>query len=185
MQNSTPSNHISSWTLYARTTSSLVTFFSVDHVPVFDTSGETLKEYTPMFIAALSMLAKMWKQPKCPSTEGWINRWYIYTMGYHSSIKRNKIVPFAEMWKDLETVCTMEYYSSIKKKQTFTICRDVDGPGDCHREWSTSEREKQTSYYISCMKNLEKWNRWSYLPSRNRGTHIEDKHMDTNREGGG
>ena len=71
-----------------------------------------------------------------------------------------------------------------KKEQKCTICRDVDGPGDYHREWSTSEREKQISYYIACMQNLEKWNRGSYLQSRNRGTHIEGKHMDINREGG-
>ena len=36
---------------------------------------------TPMFIAALFITAKTWKQPKCPSTEGWIKKmWYIYTM---------------------------------------------------------------------------------------------------------
>ena len=36
---------------------------------------------TPMFIAALFITAKTWKQPKSPSTEGWIKKmWYIYTM---------------------------------------------------------------------------------------------------------
>ena len=69
-------------------------------------------------------------------------------MGYHSSIKRNKIVPFAEMWKDLETVYTMEYYSSIKKKQTFTICRDVDGPGDCHRVKYIRKRNTNILLYL-------------------------------------
>jgi len=37
---------------------------------------------TPMFIAALNTIAKTKKQPKCPSTEEWIKKWYIYTMEY-------------------------------------------------------------------------------------------------------
>ena len=44
---------------------------------------------TCMFIAALFATAKTWKQPKCPSTEDWIQKmWYIYTMEYYSAIKR-------------------------------------------------------------------------------------------------
>ena len=36
---------------------------------------------TPMFIAALSTIAKVWKEPKCPSMDEWIKKmWYIYTM---------------------------------------------------------------------------------------------------------
>ena len=38
---------------------------------------------TPMFIAALSTIAKLWKEPKCPSTDEWIKKlWFIYTMEY-------------------------------------------------------------------------------------------------------
>ena len=45
---------------------------------------------TPMFIEALFAIAKTWKQPKCPSTEEWIQKkWYIYTMEYYSAVKRN------------------------------------------------------------------------------------------------
>ena len=53
---------------------------------------------TPMFIAALFIIIKTWKQPKCSSIEEWIKKmWYIYTMEYYSDIKMNKIMPFAEM----------------------------------------------------------------------------------------
>ena len=39
---------------------------------------------TPMFIAALSTIAKLWKEPKCPSTDEWIKKlWVIYTMDYY------------------------------------------------------------------------------------------------------
>ena len=46
---------------------------------------------TPMFIAALFTIAKLWRQPKCASTDEWIKKmWYIYTMEYYSTIKRIK-----------------------------------------------------------------------------------------------
>jgi hypothetical protein len=42
-----------------------------------------------MFIAALFIIARSWKEPRCPSTEEWIQKmWYIYTMEYYSAIKK-------------------------------------------------------------------------------------------------
>ena len=57
--------------------------------------------WTPMFIAALFSIAKTWKQPKCPSTEEWIQKmWYTYTMAYYSAIKKNKVPAFLATWTD-------------------------------------------------------------------------------------
>ena len=67
-----------------------------------------------MFIAALFTIARTWKQPKCPSAEEWIKKWYIYTIEYYSAIKSNEIVSFAETWTDLETVILSEV-SQIEK----------------------------------------------------------------------
>ena len=51
---------------------------------------------TPMFIAALSTIAKLWKEPKCPSADEWIKKmWFIYTMEYYLAIRKNEILPFA------------------------------------------------------------------------------------------
>ena len=59
---------------------------------------------TPVFIAAVFTIARTWKQPKSPSPDEWIKKmWHIYTMEYHSAIKRNEIVPFVDMWIDLGT----------------------------------------------------------------------------------
>ena len=45
---------------------------------------------TPMFIAALLIIVGTWKQPRCPSTDEWMRKWwYIYTMEYYSPINRN------------------------------------------------------------------------------------------------
>ena len=42
----------------------------------------------PLFIAALFIIARTWKQPRCPSANEWIKKlWYIYTMAYYSAIK--------------------------------------------------------------------------------------------------
>ena len=56
-----------------------------------------------MFIAALFTIAKLRKQPKCPSVDEWIKQlWYIYTV---------------------------EYYLAVKKKERFTPRDSGDGPG--------------------------------------------------------
>ena len=47
---------------------------------------------TPMFIAALFTITKIWKQLKCPSIDEWIKQlWDIYTMEFYSAIKKKKI----------------------------------------------------------------------------------------------
>ena len=61
-----------------------------------------------MFIAALFTIAKSRKQPKCPSTDEWIKKMYIYTMEYYSAIKKNEIMPFAATWMDLEIIIQSE-----------------------------------------------------------------------------
>ena len=48
---------------------------------------------TPMFITALFIIARTWKQPRCPSADEWIRKlWYIYTMEYYSANKKNTFI---------------------------------------------------------------------------------------------
>ena len=73
---------------------------------------------TPVFIAAPFTITRIWKQPKCPSTEKWIKKkWYIYTMEYYSVIKRNEIGSFVEMWMDLQTYIQSLLIQGIKSKK--------------------------------------------------------------------
>ena len=70
---------------------------------------------TRMFIAAMSTIAKLWKEPRCPSTDEWIKKmWYIYTMEYYAAIKRNEILPFATTWMELEGIMLSEISQSEK-----------------------------------------------------------------------
>jgi len=62
-----------------------------------------------MFTAAVFTITKIWKQPKCPSTEEWIkNMRYIYTMEYYSAIQKNETMPFVATWIDLEIIILSE-----------------------------------------------------------------------------
>ena len=70
---------------------------------------------TPVFIAALFTVAKIWKQPKCPLTKDQIKKmWYLYTMEYYSATKKNKIVPFADILVDPEIVILIEVSQKAK-----------------------------------------------------------------------
>ena len=68
---------------------------------------------------------------------------------------------------------------SHKKERNWVIRSEVDGPRDCHTEWSKSEREKQISYINACMWYLEKWYRWAILQGRSWDTDVENGHVDT------
>ena len=58
-----------------------------------------------MLKGALFTTVKIWKQPKCPSTDEWIKKmWNTYTMEYNSARKRNEMLPFATTWMDLEGI---------------------------------------------------------------------------------
>ena len=58
-----------------------------------------------MSIAALFIIARSWKEPRCPSAEEWIQKmWYIYIMEYYSAIKNNEFMKFLCKWMYLEDI---------------------------------------------------------------------------------
>ena len=89
---------------------------------------------TPMFIAALSTIAKVWKEPKCPSMDEWIKKvWYIYTMEYYSAIKKNETLPFATMWMEPEGITLSEISQRKQKSYDFTHMRTLRDKTDEHK----------------------------------------------------
>ena len=64
---------------------------------------------TPMFIAELFMIAMIQKHSNCLWTDKWMKKmWYMYTMEYYPTIKKNEIMSFAATWMDLETTAWSE-----------------------------------------------------------------------------
>ena len=75
---------------------------------------------TTMFIAALFIIARTWKQPRCPSADEWIRKlWYIYTMEYYSAIKKNTFESVLMRWMTLEPIMQSEL--SQKEKHQYRI----------------------------------------------------------------
>jgi hypothetical protein len=67
-------------------------------------SGYSRGTCTPIFIVALFTIAKLWKQPRCPTTDEWIKEmWYLYTMEFYSAMK-NEILSFTSKWMQLENI---------------------------------------------------------------------------------
>ena len=72
---------------------------------------------TPKFIAALFTIARTWKQPRCPLTDEWIKKlWYIYTVEYYSSTKRNTFESVLMKWMNLEPIIQNEVSQKEKDK---------------------------------------------------------------------
>ncbi len=87
-----------------------------------------------MFIAALFVIARTWKQPKYPSTEEWIRKtWYIYTMEYYTAEKNNDILNFAGKWMELENIILSEVTQTDPERHVLT-----------HR-WFLNNKAKKTS----------------------------------------
>ena len=56
-----------------------------------------------MFTAALFVITRSWKQPRCPTTEEWIQKmWFIYIVEYYSAIKNKDIMNFSHKWMELQ-----------------------------------------------------------------------------------
>jgi hypothetical protein len=70
-----------------------------------------------MFVAALLIIARNWKDHRCPSTEEWIQKmWYIYTMEYFTAIKNNEFMKFLGKWMYLEDIILSEVTQSQKNR---------------------------------------------------------------------
>ena len=111
---------------------------------------------TPMFIASLFIMAKTWRQPKCPPTYEWIKMtWYIYTI---------------ELYLEL---------LSCEKEWNGAICSNMDGPRDYYTKWS---KRKTNIIYCLYVETVKRMTTWTYMKNRNRLTDIENQLIITKGE---
>ena len=81
---------------------------------------------TPMSISALFIIARTWKQPRCPSADECIRKlWYIYTMEYYSAIKKNTFESVLMRWMKPEPIIQSEV--SQKEKHPYSILTHIYG----------------------------------------------------------
>ena len=107
-----------------------------------------------MLIEALFTIAKIWEWPKCPSTDEWIEIWFMYTMKYCLAIKTNEILPFEQHG------CT--WRASAK--------------------WNKSDREKVIIVWYHLYVESEKYNKLVNIIKRSRLTDTENKLLVTSKE---
>ena len=81
---------------------------------------------TPVFIAALFAIARIWKQPRCPPADEWIRKlWYIGTMEYYSAFMKHTFESVLMRWMKLEPIIQSEV--SQKEKQQYSILTQIYG----------------------------------------------------------
>jgi hypothetical protein len=104
--------------------------------------------FSNMFITALFVITRNWQQPRCPSTEEWIQKmWYIYTMEYYSAIKNKDIMRWIEseniiLSEETQTqkvwyALTYKWTLAIKSRITMLQCEERvrPPPQDGARGW--------------------------------------------------
>ena len=82
----------------------------------------------PIITAAVSTIAKLWKEPRCPLTDEWIKKMcYIYTIEHYLAIKNNEILPFATTWMELEGIMLSEISLSEKDNYNYHMISLICG----------------------------------------------------------
>ena len=101
---------------------------------------------TPMFIAALFIVARTWKQPRCPSADKWIRKlWYIYTMEYYSAIKKNAFESVLMRQMKLEPIIQSEV--SQKEKHQYSVLTHIYGIQKDGNDNPVCKTAKETQMY--------------------------------------
>jgi hypothetical protein len=92
-----------------------------------------------VFTAALFTIAKLWKQPRCPTTNEWIKKmWNLYTMKFYLATKKNEILSFSGKWIELEHTILSEVSQAQKAKKLHVLSH----------MWNTDLQQIQQYYEI-------------------------------------
>ena len=109
---------------------------------------------TPVFITALFLIARTWKQPRCPSADKWIRKpWYIYTMEHHAAIKKNTFESVLMSWTELEPIIQSEV--SQEENHQYSILMHIYGIQKDANDNPVCETAKQTQMYRTVFWTLQ------------------------------
>ena len=109
-----------------------------------------------MFITALFIIARTWKQPRCPSADEWIRKlWYVYTMEYYSPNKKNTCESVLMRWMKLEPIIQSEV--SQKEKHQSSMLTHIYGIQKDGNDNPACETAKETQMYRTVVLTL--WER--------------------------
>jgi hypothetical protein len=80
-----------------------------------------------MFIAVLFTIAKLWKQPRCPTTDKWIKKMcHLYTMEFYSAMKKNEMLSFTSKWIEVEIIILSKVSQArTAKNHMFSLTLDL------------------------------------------------------------
>ena len=94
---------------------------------IYPQNAPTYKKHTSstMFTEVLFIIARSWKQPRCPSAEEWILKMYIYKVEYYSAITNNDFMKFTGKWMELENIIPSVVTQS--KKNTHGMYSLING----------------------------------------------------------
>ena len=82
--------------------------------------------YTNVHLSTAYIIARIWKQPRCPSADEWIRKlWYIYIVEHYSAIKKNAFESVLMRWMNLELIIQSEV--SQKEKHQYSILTHIYG----------------------------------------------------------
>jgi ABC-type uncharacterized transport system YnjBCD permease subunit len=75
-----------------------------------------------MFIAALFTIAKLWKQPRCPTTDEWIKKmWYLCIMEFYAAMKKNEMLSFTSKWMEQVNIILREVSKAQNRKKSYVF----------------------------------------------------------------
>jgi hypothetical protein len=88
------------------------------------------------------VIAKLGKQPRCPTTDKWIKKmWYLYAMEFYSATLKNEILSFSAKWMELENITLSEISQAQKAKKPHVLPHmwivDLKQMQQCNETWVT------------------------------------------------
>ena len=145
-----------------------------------------------MFIAALFTTAKIWKQPKCPSTDRWTKKmWHARARARahtHTHTHGNFVCVCAQscpaLCDPVRLLCPWDFpvkHTGVEKEYIW-ISSEMDETGANYTEWSKPERKTPIQYTNTYIWNLGRW-QWPCMQDRKKDTDVYNGLLDSEGEG--